>query len=87
VVTWLGTACFGTVLGWVCTILYRRGQPVWREVEVLVAIVLGAVLRAAFGDGWGGAIAYAAGLVIGAALCRVVLRGGPAGMRRDLTER
>jgi hypothetical protein len=79
VVVWLGTACFGAVLGWVCASLYRCGEPVWRELKVLSAIVLGAVLQASFGDAWSGAIAYALGLVVGAVLCSAIVRMGPAG--------
>lgn len=78
-VVWLGTACFGAVLGWVCASLYRCGEPVWRELKVLSAIVLGAVLQASFGDAWSGAIAYALGLVVGAVLCSAIVRVGPAG--------
>ena len=44
VIVWLGTACFGAVLGWVCATVYRRGRPAWRELEVLIAIVLGALI-------------------------------------------
>ncbi|MFN2133671.1 MAG: hypothetical protein ACK2VD_24320, partial [Anaerolineae bacterium] len=35
-IVWLGTACFGAVLGWVCATVYRRGRPAWRELEVLI---------------------------------------------------
>lgn len=76
----LGTACFGTVLGWVCTTLYQRGRPAWRELEVLIAIVLGALLQSSFGKGWGGAIAYAWGLVAGAVLCQVTPGRGTVDM-------
>lgn len=87
VIVWLGTACFGTVLGWVCTTLYQRGEPIWRELEVLVAISLGALLQSSFGKGWGGTVAYAFGLLAGAVLCQIVLGTDTADAGQDIIER
>jgi hypothetical protein len=86
VIVWLGTACFGAVLGWVCATVYRRGRPAWRELEVLIAIVLGALLQSSFGKGWGGAIAYAWGLVAGAVLCQLVPGRGTVDVGKDINE-
>jgi hypothetical protein len=80
VVVWLGTACFGTVLGWVCVSLYRRGEPGWRELKVLSAIACGAALQASFRGAWRGAVAYALGLVVGAVLCGAIVPQGPPGV-------
>jgi hypothetical protein len=78
VLVWLGTACFGAVMGWVCVSLYQSSRPGWRELKVLSAISLGALLQGTFGSAWRGSVAYAVGLVVGAALCGAI---GPAGLR------
>ena len=77
-VIWLGTACFGTVLGWVCVSLYRCGEPGWRELKVLSAIAFGAVLQACLGNAWREAAAYVLGLLVGTTLCGVLLPARPA---------
>jgi hypothetical protein len=79
VVVWLGTACFGAVLGWVCVSLYRCGKPGWRELKALSVIALGTLLQASLGSAWRGTVAFALGLVVGAVLCGAIVPGGPAG--------
>lgn len=71
-ILWLGTYCFGVVLGWLTAYLFDHNRPVWREIKAVLGVLFGAALQSVFG-GFPGVIIYGIGVLIGAALYGVTL--------------
>ena len=71
-ILWLGTYCFGVVLGWLAAYLFDHNRPVWRETKAVLGVLFGAALQSVFG-GFPGVIIYGFGVLIGAALYGVTL--------------
>ena len=71
-ILWLGTYCFGLVLGWVSAYLFHHNRAGWREIKAALGILFGTALQALFG-GVQGMILYGIGVAIGAALYSVTL--------------
>jgi sugar phosphate permease len=71
-ILWLGTYCFGLVLGWLSAYLFHHNRAVWREIKAALGVLFGATLQGLFG-GIQGMILYGIGVAIGAALYGVTL--------------
>jgi hypothetical protein len=72
VILWMGTYCFGLVMGWLAAYLYQHGRPGWRESKVALGVLFGAALQSVFGS-FPGLVIYGIGVFIGLALYGVTL--------------
>ena len=84
-VVWIGTCCFGIVLGWVTGYLVHHGLPIWREIKTVLGVLFGAALQAIFG-GFPGMLVYGVGVFIGVVLYGVTLLIVPLRRAHNITE-
>jgi hypothetical protein len=84
-VVWIGTYCFGIVLGWVAAFMIHHGRPGWREIKAAAGVLFGAALQAVFGKGLG-IVVYGVGVVVAAVLYVVTLLFKPLRRAHNITE-
>ena len=84
-IVFVGTYCFGTVLGWVSAFMIHHGKPGWREVKVALGVLFGATLQAVLGKGYG-IVVYGVGVAVGAVLYVVTLLLKPVRQAHNISE-
>jgi hypothetical protein len=85
-IVFVGTYCFGLVLGWLTAYSIHHGLLGWREVKGALGVLFGAALQAIF-CGITGTMLYGAGVVIGAAFYGATLLVKPLRHAHDISSK